>query len=135
MPFSHSGQTDVEIAYEWTSDRANYLEQQIGEMPAWIKNMREESVHVLHENNENIDVDRGGSRVFHTSVKKKIRTGRCVRRGWLNNFNADSPYIKFDSTFEEMTVCPISGLISMPRQCKERYSKSQTCVSDMDNPY
>ena len=57
MPFSDSGQTDVEIAYEWTSDRANYSEQQIGEMPAWIKNMREESVHVLHENNENIDVD------------------------------------------------------------------------------
>ena len=57
MPFSDSGQTDVEIAYEWTSDRANYSEQQIGEMPACIKNMREESVHVLHENNENIDVD------------------------------------------------------------------------------
>ena len=57
MPFSDSGQTDVEIAYEWTSDRANYSEQQIGEMPAWIKNMREESVHVLHENSENIDVD------------------------------------------------------------------------------
>ena len=81
MPFSDSGQTDVEIAYEWTCDRANYLEQQIGEMPAWIKNMREESVHVLHENNENIDVDRGGSRVFHTSVKKKSGQGVVYAEG------------------------------------------------------
>ena len=62
---------------------------------------------------------RGGSRIFRTSVKKKsdrawsaqgvVSAGRGQRRTWwtprgLNNFNADSPYIKFDSTFEEMIV-------------------------------
>ena len=65
--------------------------------------------------------DRGGSRIFRTSVKKKsdrtwsaqgvVSAGRGQRRAWwtprgLNNFNADSPYIKFDSTFEEMIVSP-----------------------------
>ena len=35
-----------------------------------------------------------------------VSAGRGGRRGWLNNFNADSPYIKFDSTFEAMTVLP-----------------------------
>ena len=39
-------------------------------------------------------------------VSKKNWTGRGRRRGWPNNFNADSPYIKFDSTFDEMTVSP-----------------------------
>ena len=56
MPFSDSCPTNVEIAYEWDSDRTNYSEQQIGEMPMWIKNMREGSDQVLQENNENIDV-------------------------------------------------------------------------------
>ena len=63
-----------------------------------------------------MELTRGGSRIFRTSVKKKIgqdvvSTGRGQRRAWwtprgLNNFNADSPYIKFDSTFEEMIVSP-----------------------------
>ena len=57
MPFSDSCPTNVEIAYEWNSDRTNYSEQQIGEMPMWIKNMREGSDQVLQENNENIDVN------------------------------------------------------------------------------
>lgn len=57
VPFSDSCPTNVEIAYEWNSDRTNYSEQQIGEMPMWIKNMREGSDQVLQENNENIDVD------------------------------------------------------------------------------
>ena len=40
-----------------------------------------------------------------------VSTGRGQRRAWwtprgLNNFNADSPYIKFDSTFKEMIVSP-----------------------------
>ena len=40
-----------------------------------------------------------------------VSAGRGQRRAWwtprgLNNFNADSPYIKFDSTFEEMIVSP-----------------------------
>ncbi|CAB3978459.1 ATP-dependent DNA helicase PIF1 [Paramuricea clavata] len=54
MPFSDSRLTNAEIAYDWNGDRANYSEQQIGEMPVWIKNMREGSDQVLHEN---IDVD------------------------------------------------------------------------------
>ena len=46
---------------------------------------------------------------FFVLQSKKNRTGRGQRRTWwtprgLNNFNADSPYIKFDSTFEEMIV-------------------------------
>jgi hypothetical protein len=57
MPFSDSHTTNVEIAYEWNGDRADYSEQQIGEISVWIKNMREGSHQVLHENNENIDVD------------------------------------------------------------------------------
>ena len=36
---------------------ASYSEEQIGEMPVWIKNMRQGSDQVSHENNENIDVD------------------------------------------------------------------------------
>ena len=43
---------------------------------------------------------------FFVPVKKKIQTGRGRRRGWLNNFNADRPYIKFDWPFEEMPVSP-----------------------------
>ena len=48
---------------------------------------------------------------FVLQSKKKfgqgvVSTERGRRRGWLNNFNADRPYIKFDSTFEEMTVSP-----------------------------
>ena len=40
-----------------------------------------------------------------------VSAGRVQHRAWwtprgLNNFNADSPYIKFDSTFEEMIVSP-----------------------------
>ena len=35
-----------------------------------------------------------------------VSAGRGGRREWPNNFNADSLYIKFDSTFEEMTVSP-----------------------------
>lgn len=57
MPFSDSCSTNVQIAYEWNSDRTNYSEQQIGEMPMWIKNMREGSDQVLQENNENIDIN------------------------------------------------------------------------------
>ena len=48
---------------------------------------------------------------FSYFSQKKNRTGRGQRRAWwtprgLNNFNADSPYIKFDPTFEEMIVSP-----------------------------
>ena len=41
-----------------------------------------------------------------------VSAGRGRRRGWLYNFNADSPYTKFDSTFEEMTALRnIRGLV------------------------
>ena len=43
---------------------------------------------------------------FFVLQSKKIRAGRGGRREWLNSFNADSPYIKFNLTFEEMTVSP-----------------------------
>ena len=47
MPFFYSCPTNVEIAYEWNSDRTNYSKQQVAEMPMWIKNMREGSDQVL----------------------------------------------------------------------------------------
>ena len=56
-PFSESLATNVETAYEWSNDRGNYSEQQIGEMPTWIKNMREASNPSLNANNQNIDLD------------------------------------------------------------------------------
>ena len=55
MPFSDSCPANVEIAYEWNSDKTNYSEQQIGEMSMWIKNMKEGCDKVLQENNENIE--------------------------------------------------------------------------------
>ncbi len=56
-PFSESLVTNLGTAYEWRNDRANYSEQQIGEMPTWIKNMREVSNPLLNANNQNIDLD------------------------------------------------------------------------------
>lgn len=56
-PFINSSQTNSESANEWHNDRSDYSEQQIGEMPTWIKNMREQSNQALHENSRNIHVD------------------------------------------------------------------------------
>ena len=50
-PFDNPSETNSKSAYQRHSDRSNYSEQQIGQMPTWIKNMREsETVY------ENIDL-------------------------------------------------------------------------------
>ena len=38
-PFDNPSQTNSESEYKWYSDRSNYSEQQIGEMPTWIKSI------------------------------------------------------------------------------------------------
>ncbi len=55
-PFSDSVPTNSETSYEWHSDRINYSEQQIAEMPIWIKSMRENFDQILFVNNENINL-------------------------------------------------------------------------------
>ncbi len=55
-PFSDPVPTNSETSYEWHSDRINYSEQQIAEMPIWIKSMREHSDQILFVNNENINL-------------------------------------------------------------------------------
>ena len=55
VPFIDSSQTNSELSYDWNNDRCHYSEQQIGEMPAWIKNMREQSNQASHEQYESID--------------------------------------------------------------------------------
>ena len=59
VPFIDSSQTNSELSGGWDNDRCHYSEQQIGEMPAWIKNMREQSNQASHEQYEGIPVDPG----------------------------------------------------------------------------
>ena len=44
------------IVLYWHSDRSNYSEQQIGEMPTWIKNMKESIYQALPENYQNVNL-------------------------------------------------------------------------------
>lgn len=55
VPFIDSSQTNSELPYDWHNNRCHYSEQKIGEMPAWLKNMREQNNQVSHEQYENID--------------------------------------------------------------------------------
>ena len=55
-PFDNPTQTNSESSYEWHNDRSNYSEQQIGEMPTWIKNKKESTDQALQENYEHIDL-------------------------------------------------------------------------------
>jgi hypothetical protein len=55
-PFQNSGQTP-ESTHDWHQDRAQYTDQQIGEMPAWIKTMKELNSTVTHEEYEVVDIN------------------------------------------------------------------------------
>ena len=56
-PFSDSPQTNTESCYNWQNDRSLYSEQQIGEMPTWIRNMREQTNQTLQQNYQNVDLN------------------------------------------------------------------------------
>ncbi|CAB4012614.1 Hypothetical predicted protein [Paramuricea clavata] len=53
-PFDNSEQTP-ESTYDWQLDRANYSEQQIQEMPTWIKTNKEE--YTVDEQYDVVDID------------------------------------------------------------------------------
>ena len=53
-PFDNSEQTS-ESTHDWRLDRANYLEQQIHEMPTWIKTNKEE--YTIDEQYDIVDVN------------------------------------------------------------------------------
>lgn len=56
-PFTNSLETNLESVYDWNCDRVHFSEQQIGEMPMWIKNMREREDQVLQDKHQNIDIN------------------------------------------------------------------------------
>jgi hypothetical protein len=53
-PFDNSEQTP-ESTYDWHQDRAQYSEQQIHEIPAWIKNKKDN--HINNEHYEPVDIN------------------------------------------------------------------------------
>ena len=55
-PFDDHSQINSESTHCWHSDRSNYSEQQIGEMPTWIKNMKESIYQALPENYQNVNL-------------------------------------------------------------------------------
>ena len=55
-PFDDHSQINSESAHDWHSNRSNYSEQQIGEMPTWIKNMKESIYQALPENCQNVNL-------------------------------------------------------------------------------
>ena len=55
-PFDDHSQINSESTHCWHSDRSNYSEQQIGEMPTWIKNMKESINQALPENYQNVNL-------------------------------------------------------------------------------
>ena len=55
-PFCDSLATNIEPVYDWNSDRADFSEEQICEMPTWITNMREMG-NTNNASNQSIDLD------------------------------------------------------------------------------
>ena len=53
-PFNNSSEANAETFYQWHNDRSNYSDQQIGEMPAWIKNIKDHYNPDLHKSYEEI---------------------------------------------------------------------------------
>jgi hypothetical protein len=54
-PFENSD--DHSSLHDWQQDRIGYTEQQIGEMPTWIKTKKEQAADITIENYQVIDVD------------------------------------------------------------------------------
>ena len=54
-PFDNSEQTP-ESTHDWYLDRANYLEQQVQEMPTWIKTNKED--YTIDEQYDVVDINR-----------------------------------------------------------------------------
>ncbi len=53
-PFDNSEQTSHESTHDWHLDKANYSEQEIHEMPTWIKTNKEE--YTIDEQYDIVDV-------------------------------------------------------------------------------
>lgn len=54
--FENGSQSSCE-SHEWQLDRLRYTEQQLGEMPSWIKTKKEQSSNIQNENNEAVDIN------------------------------------------------------------------------------
>lgn len=49
-PFESNTQTNLAFTHDWHQDRVHYTEQQIGEMPTWIKTNKDQSNQTAQEN-------------------------------------------------------------------------------------
>ena len=56
-PFDNLSDETSSSSYDWHRDRATYLEQQIGEMPTWLKTKREQVIDVSHPNHEVVNTN------------------------------------------------------------------------------
>ena len=56
-PFDNLSDETSSSPYDWHRDRATYSEQQIGEMPTWIKTKRIQVTDVSHPNHEVVDTN------------------------------------------------------------------------------
>lgn len=81
-PFQNVGQSSDEL-YDWQRDRLRYTEQQIGEMPSWIKNNREQFSNVQNENREEVDIN--------TFSEMQRLAYDIVNSNQLNNCNNNEP--------------------------------------------
>lgn len=55
-PFENSHET-LPSTHDWHQDRVRYTDQQIGEMPTWIKTMKEQANDITHQNYEVVDIN------------------------------------------------------------------------------
>ena len=55
-PFENACEQCLESVTDWHQDRTNYPEQQIGEMPTWIKSKKEETAETVQINIQTIDL-------------------------------------------------------------------------------
>ena len=55
-PFENSDQGSAST-HDWHQDRVRYTDQEIGEMPTWIKTKKEQANDIIHENYELVDIN------------------------------------------------------------------------------
>jgi hypothetical protein len=55
-PFENCDETSTST-HDWHQDRARYTDQQIGEMPTWIKIKKEQASDITHGNYEVVDIN------------------------------------------------------------------------------
>ena len=56
VPFEYAGESSEEN-HDWQRDRLGYTDQQIGEMPTWIKTKKEQSSNCTNENSNAVNIN------------------------------------------------------------------------------